>query len=60
MERCSWCDRDGEWPSICKSTRDMEDKQQHDPICDAELLKAGGGERSINQARAAEANRNGV
>lgn len=36
---------------ICKSTRDMEDKK-HDLICDAELLKAGGGEYSANQERA--------
>lgn len=49
--KCRWCEREGTWPSICLSTRDMEEKP-HDPICDGELLKAGGGERSVNQARA--------
>jgi hypothetical protein len=33
------------------STRDMEDTP-HDKTCDDQLLKLGGGERSINQARA--------
>lgn len=51
MDQCRWCKREGHWPRICKSTRDMEERS-HDPICDAELLKAGGGEYSHNQARA--------
>lgn len=53
MQTCRWCGRSGQWPAICMSTRDMEDKPT-DPICDAALLKAGGGERIVNQKRAAE------
>lgn len=53
MRKCHFCDRDGDWPKICMSTRDMEEKG-YDAICDAKLLELGGGERSVNQARAAK------
>lgn len=49
--KCRWCGREGTWPSICLSTRDMEEKP-HDAICDAELLRLGGGEHRANQERA--------
>lgn len=26
MNKCRWCDKEGEWPFICANTRDMEDK----------------------------------
>jgi hypothetical protein len=52
MRKCRWCEREGDWPQICMSTRDMQEKT-YDRICDEQLLKLGGGERSINQARAA-------
>lgn len=58
MEKCRWCDKTGSWPAICKSTRDMEDKP-HDPVCDAMLLRLGGGERIVNQERARHAYPNG-
>jgi len=48
-DRCRWCGREGYWPRICKSTRDMEDRR--DPVCDAELLKVGGGEYTHSQMR---------
>ena len=44
MRTCRWCGRSGDWPQICMSTRDMEERD--DPICDAELMRCGGGERS--------------
>lgn len=50
MSKCHYCGREGNWPKICMSTRDMEDKP-NDPICDAKLLELGGGERNVNQAR---------
>lgn len=50
MRTCRWCGRSGDWPQVCMSTRDMEERD--DPICDAELMKCGGGERSSNQRRA--------
>lgn len=53
MRTCHWCGKTADWPSVCMSTRDMEEKP-HDPICDAMLLKSGGGERSVNQQRAAK------
>lgn len=49
--KCRWCQREGQWPTICMNTRDMEEKP-YDKICDGELLRLGGGERIINQARA--------
>jgi hypothetical protein len=33
----------------------MEDKP-NDPVCEAKLLELGGGERSVNQQRARDAN----
>lgn len=51
MAQCRWCGREGDWPSVCLSTRDMEEKPT-DPICDAALLRIGGGERSVNRSRA--------
>lgn len=50
--KCRWCGREGAWPEICMSTRDMEEKP-HDKTCDAALMKTGGGEYSTNRARAA-------
>lgn len=51
MRKCRWCGREGDWPEVCMSTRDMEEKT-YDPRCDAELLKLGGGEKIVNQRRA--------
>lgn len=51
MRKCRWCAREGDWPTICMSTRDMEDRS-YDAICDATLLSIGGGERIVNQERA--------
>lgn len=50
MRQCRYCNRDQAWP--CMSTRDMEERLG-DPICDNELMKLGGGERSENRERAA-------
>jgi hypothetical protein len=53
MNKCRWCGREGSWPEICLSTRDMEEKQG-DSVCDDALMKAGGGEYSSNRARASQ------
>lgn len=53
MRVCRWCGKEGDWPAVCMSTRDMEDKT--DPRCRAELLKAGGGEYTVNQEAALSA-----
>lgn len=50
MKTCRWCGKEGDWPEVCMSTRDMEDKA-HDPVCDAALMNCGGGERVQNQIR---------
>jgi hypothetical protein len=51
MRVCKWCGKEGDWPEVCMSTRDMEEKP-NDARCDAELLRLGGGERVENQSRA--------
>lgn len=51
MEKCRWCKRENVRPWPCKSTRDMEERAC-DPVCDAALLEAGGGEYMHNQIRA--------
>jgi len=53
MRSCRWCGKEGDWPSVCMSTHDMEDKP-NDPRCLRALLEAGGGERTANQKTARE------
>lgn len=50
MTSCHYCGRDFDLMG-CRSTRDLEDG---DPVCFAFLLVMGGGERSVNQALAAQ------
>lgn len=50
MRTCRYCIKQGDWPAICMSTRDMEDK--NDKFCRAQLIKIGGGEYVINQTEA--------
>jgi len=47
--KCRYCDKETVMP--CRSTRDMEERSA-DPICDAALLRVGGGEYIHNQERA--------
>lgn len=51
MRKCKWCGKEGEWPDVCMSTRDMEDKP-HDAICTRALLDTGGGEYTVNRIAA--------
>lgn len=56
MQTCRWCGRQGDWPRICMSSRDMEDKS-NDPICWENLMKIGGGEYTVNRIAASENSR---
>ena len=47
MQTCRWCGKEGDWPAVCMSTRDMEDKS--DPICRDALMRSGGGEYAVNR-----------
>lgn len=51
MKKCRFCEKIGDWPQVCMSTRDMEDKPA-DERCRQALLAAGGGEYSVNQEAA--------
>lgn len=51
MRTCRWCGKRGDWPDVCMSTRDMEDKP-HDHRCRQALMDCGGGEYTINQIAA--------
>jgi len=48
---CRWCGKEGDWPEVCMSTRDMEHKC--DPRCRQALMDCGGGEYTNNQLAAA-------
>lgn len=52
MAQCRYCKREQAWP--CMATRDMEERPG-DLVCDDQLMKLGGGERIVNQERAAKA-----
>lgn len=51
MRICRWCGKEGDWPEVCMSTRDMELKC--DPRCWQALMDCGGGEYTNNQLAAA-------
>ena len=53
MHVCRFCGKEGAWPAVCMSTRDMEEKRSDDRCWQA-LMQCGGGEYSVNQRAASE------
>jgi len=51
MRTCRWCGKVGDWPAVCMSTRDMEEKP-YDARCWQALMDCGGGERTVNRIAA--------
>jgi hypothetical protein len=51
---CHYCKRRGIFATLCRSTRDMEDRS-HDATCRTQLMNLGGGEYVENQKAAGAA-----
>lgn len=48
MGKCRWCEREGQWPLICMSSRDMEDCAcEGNDQCWQALVEIGGGEKGL-------------
>lgn len=52
MQRCRWCGKEGDWPTICMNTRDMTDRAiEGDETCFESLAKMGWGESGERYVR---------